>query len=115
MVWQTAGLGVALSLGLAAAFGALRGPEAATAAGLFGGLGTAIQTGAVALMRPAIGREAHVQFRRFGAGMGLRLLGVVAIPVAVLADRAQFAPVPTAFGYLGVIVPLLFFETRLFK
>ena len=115
MVWQTAGLGVALTLVLALGFGAARGAEAAAAAGLFGGLGTALQTAAVALMRPVVGREASRQFRRFGLGMALRLAGVIAIPVAVLADRARFAPLPTAFGFLGVIVPLLFFETRLFR
>lgn len=115
MVWQTAGLGVVLTALLSAGFGVAQGQAAAVAAGAFGGLGTALQTAAVAVMRPALSGEPSRLFRRFGAGMGLRLLGVIAIPVAVLIDREQFAPLPAAFGYLGVIVPLLFFETRLFK
>jgi hypothetical protein len=32
--------------------------------------------------------------------------------LAVLADRESFPPLATAFGYLGVVVPLLFLEVR---
>jgi hypothetical protein len=36
----------------------------------------------------------------------------VLVLVAVLAERERFPPLPTAFGYLGVVVPLLFLEVR---
>jgi hypothetical protein len=35
--------------------------------------------------------------------------------VAVLVDRRLFPPLPTALGYLGVVIPLLFLETRFVK
>jgi hypothetical protein len=37
---------------------------------------------------------------------------VVLVVVAILVDRARFDPLSTAFGYLGVVVPLLFLEVR---
>ena len=45
-------------------------------------------------------------------GMALRMGGVVLFAVAVYAWGAVFAPLPTALGFLGVIVPLLFLELR---
>jgi hypothetical protein len=74
-----------------------------------------VQVAAVRLMAPAVGGPPHRQFRRYGLGMALRLAGVVALPVAVVIDRATFPPAPSAFGYLLVLVPLLFLETRLFR
>ena len=52
---------------------------------------------------------------RWGAGAGLRMLGVVAIPIAVVADRALFPPLFAALGYIAVLVPLFFFEIRRFR
>jgi len=46
-------------------------------------------------------------------GVFLRLLGVVLFGVAVALDRATFAPWPSALGYLGTILPLLYLETKL--
>lgn len=115
MVWKTAGLGLLLSGLVGLGFGAGSGSVAGLAAAGFGGLATAAQTLAVRLMGPAVGGPVHRQFQRHGLGIGLRLIGVVALPVAVVADRALFPPIPSAFGYLGVLVPLLFLETRLFR
>jgi hypothetical protein len=47
--------------------------------------------------------------------MGLRVGGVVVFLVAVLVDRELFPPVPTALGFLGVLIPLLFAELRFVK
>jgi hypothetical protein len=44
--------------------------------------------------------------------MGLRLGGVVLLMVAVVVRRDLFDPLPTALGFLGVLIPLLFFEAR---
>jgi hypothetical protein len=52
---------------------------------------------------------------RWGWGMGLRLLGVVLFAVAVLIRPDIFPPLPTAFAYIGVLIPLLFAETRLLR
>ncbi len=45
-------------------------------------------------------------------GMALRFGGVVAFAVAVAVNRTVFPPLPTALGYLGVIIPLLALELR---
>jgi hypothetical protein len=44
--------------------------------------------------------------------MGLRLLGVVAIALAAGLDPVHFPPLAAATGFLGVLIPLLFFEAR---
>lgn len=116
MVGKTAGLGVALSAAVALLLGWLWDREAAVAGLVFGLLATVLQTGAVGLMRPVVGsRDAGRMFKRYGAGLALRWLGVFLVPAAVMVARDRFSPLPTAFGYLGVIVPLLFFEARLFR
>jgi hypothetical protein len=115
VVAKTAALGVALAALVGTGLGLAWGRQAAVAGALFGLLAAGLQTLAVGALRPAIGGPHRTLFLRYGVGMGLRLLGVVAIPVAVLAARDRFPPLPTALGYLGVIVPLLFFETRLFR
>lgn len=115
MVWKTAGLGALLTALVAAGFWIGQGPAAGRAGAMFGGLAVVVQTVAVRLMGPAVGGPVHRQFQRHGLGMGLRLLGVVALPVAVVVDRVAFPPIPSAFGYLGVLLPLLFLETRLFR
>jgi hypothetical protein len=37
------------------------------------------------------------------------------VALAVTLDRALFPPLPTAFAFLGVLVPLLFMEVRLVR
>jgi hypothetical protein len=44
--------------------------------------------------------------------MGLRLAGVAALAAAIVIDRTVFPPLPSALGFLGVLVPLLFLEVR---
>lgn len=60
------------------------------------------------------GREPTVdQLMVYGIGVVLRMLGVLIIAVLVVRDAEHFPPWPTALGYLGVILPLLYLETRL--
>ena len=94
---------------------ALWGAQAAVAAGIFGALAVAIQLAALALIEPVKKGPIKVLIKRWGIGMGLRALGVVAIAVAVGLDRTHFPPLPTALGFLGVLLPLLFFEVRLLR
>jgi len=91
------------------------GSQAAIAAAVFGGLALAIQLGALGLMRPVRGAPFQRFLARWGAGMGLRLLGVLAIALAAGLDPRHFPPLPTAAGFLGVLLPLLFFEVRLVR
>lgn len=108
-------VGIALTGVTAGILGIVYGSSALPAAAAFGLLATAIQLGALALVKPALDGPWSTLLKRWGMGMGLRVLGVVLIAVAVVADRTLFPPLPTAFGYLGVIVPLLFMETRYLK
>jgi hypothetical protein len=89
------------------------GRSAILAAALFGLLATAIQTIAVHALKPALGGPFPTLVKRWAVGMGLRLAGVVLFAVAVVVDPALFPPLPAAAGYLGVVIPLLFVETRL--
>ena len=88
------------------------GAQAAIAAGSFAALALAIQIAAIALIRPVMQAPPKAFIKRWGMGMGLRLLGVVAIALGAGLDRTHFPPVPTAIGYLGVLLPLLLFEVR---
>jgi hypothetical protein len=89
------------------------GPRAVPPAIGFGLLATLIQVGAVAVLRQAAGEQYATFLKRYAIGMGLRLLGVTVMAVAIVARRDLFLPLPTAFGFLGVLVPLLFLEARL--
>jgi len=93
------------------------GSQAAFAAAVFAALATLIQLGALSLMQPARAAGAPIQrfLARWGLGMGLRLLGVVAVALAAGLDPAHFPAIPTAMGFLGVLLPLLFFEVRLIR
>lgn len=102
--------GLALTVLVTLLLRAVWGPPAIVPGLAFGGLATLIEAVAVALIRPVRqGTLAQVMARR-GIGMGLRLLGVIAFAVAVALDRQLFPPLPTAFGYLGVLLPLLYAE-----
>jgi hypothetical protein len=112
---QTVVIGLVLVLLIAALAGMLWGPQAAVAAGVFGALAVAIQLAALALIEPVKQGPIKALIKRWGLGMGLRALGVVAIAVAVGLDRNHFPPLATALGFLGVLLPLLFFEVRLLR
>ncbi|MDX2262884.1 MAG: ATP synthase subunit I [Gemmatimonadales bacterium] len=52
------------------------------------------------------------QLMVYGIGVVLRMLGVLIVGVLVMRDAERFPPLPTALGYLGVVLPLLYMETR---
>jgi hypothetical protein len=81
----------------------------------FGGLATAIQVVAVMVVQPVLTAPLRDMMLRWGVGVGLRLLGVILFAVAVLIRSDIFPALPTAFGYIGVLIPLLFLEIRLLK
>ena len=108
-------LGLILLIGLSLLAGRLWGSQAAVAAAVFGGLAIGIQMGAFALMRPARHDKVEKFLKAWGFGMGLRLTGVVAIAVVAGVDPAHFPPLGAALGFLGVLLPLLFYEVRLIR
>ncbi len=91
------------------------GRGAVPAVGALGLLATAIQVLAVRWLRPAVGAQFAILLQRWGMGVGLRLAGLVAFAALVALDRERFPPVPSALGYVGVLLPLLFMETRLLR
>lgn len=110
-VWLGLGLTVVVTAVLALTFG-----RQAVVPGLtFGCLATVIQLVAVLVVKPVFDGPTKTLMKRWGMGMGLRLLGVGLFLVAVLWSRDIFPPLPTAIAYLGVLVPLLFTEIRLIK
>ena len=111
----TALLGALLAAVVSGVFYRVSGQQAAEAAGIFGLLATVIQLGALSLMQPVTAAPYSRFLKRWGAGMGLRFVGVVAIALAAGLDRTHFPPVPTAVGFLGVLLPLLLFEVRLIR
>ena len=66
------------------------------------------QLWAVALLRPKM-RAPNPEFMaRWLGGMGIRLLGV---GIVLIVSRT----VPALLGYVGVLLPLLFLETRFLR
>lgn len=112
---KLAGVGLGLTALMVVVAWQAWGAGAVFAAAWFGLLATALQLVAVALVRPVLGAPFSMLVRRWGMGMGLRLVGVAMFAVLVTVNRELFPPLPSALGYLGVVVPLLFLETRLLK
>ena len=108
-------LGLALSAGMCGLAYVLFGSQAAIAAAGFGALAVAIQIGAIGLLQQARGAPTEKFLARWGAGMGLRMLGVIAIAVAAGLDPRHFPPLGAALGFLGVLLPLLLLEVRVIR
>lgn len=105
--------GALLTLVVAGVLVAAFGRPALVPGLVFGGLATLIQVVADRLVARRLQGPVGEFGRGYVAGMGLRLAGVVLMAVAIVAAPALFPPLPTAFGFLGVLVPLLFMEMRL--
>lgn len=109
------GIGVALTLVVTGLLYIGWGQEALLPALVFGLVATAIQVISVELVRPAFAGETTRLLKRWGWGMLLRLVGVALVAILVTLDQTHFPPLPTALGFLGVLVPLLFLEVRLVR
>ena len=107
--------GVALTALMAVLAAIVWGPAAVPSAALFGLLATSIQVAATRIVVRAGAERFGVFAQRWAVGMLLRLAGVALIPLALLAAPAWFAPLPVATGFLGVLLPLLYWETRLVR
>jgi len=94
----------AIGVGLVVVATVLGGKPAA----IGGGVALAAQLWAVAILRPKM-RAPNPQFMaRWLGGMGIRLLG---LGIVLILSRT----VPALLGYVGVLLPLLFLETRFLK
>src|SRR6195256_911610 len=98
------GLLAALGVGLVVVATLVAGKSAA----IGGGVAVIAQLWAVALLRPKM-RAPNPEFMgRWLGGMGIRLLGV---GIVLIVSRT----VPALLGYVGVLLPLLFLETRFLR
>lgn len=109
------GLGIALTALVTGLLYIGWGREAVLPALVFGLLATGIQVASVALVRPAFAGDTTRLLKRWGWGMLLRMLGVALVAILATVDQTHFPPLPTALGFLGVLVPLLFLEVRLVR
>ncbi len=110
---RTVRLGLLLTAVMSAVIALVFGPGAITAAVGMGFVATAIQVAATTALRRAAGEPYAVFLKMYAIGMGLRMLGVTVMAVVIVVRPDLFDPLPTAFGFLGVLVPLLFLEARL--
>jgi hypothetical protein len=85
------------------------------AAGIGGAAALASQLAAVALLRPAMRAPQALFMSRWLSGMGMRALALGLVLAFAATHRAALAPLPAALGFLGVLLPLLFLETRFLR
>ena len=107
------------SLAILAALGVALIAVAATISGksaaIGGGVAVVAQLWAVALLRPKM-RAPNPQFMaRWLGGIGIRFLAAGALLAWAATHRASLPPLPAVLGYLGVLLPLLFLETRFLR
>jgi hypothetical protein len=91
------------------------GVQAAIAGGAFGLLATAIHVISVVALKRVWNAPFKELAKGWGIGMALRLGGAVVWMLAVLLRGDLFPPLPTAIGFLGVLIPLLFSEILFLK
>jgi hypothetical protein len=108
-------VGVALAALIAGVAAVARGGDAALAAGCGSALALAAQVAAVALLRPVMGARTPEFVQRWAAGLAVRGVSLVFLVLLLLVTRRMFPILWMAAGYLGVMLPLLFTETRFLK
>jgi hypothetical protein len=96
---------------LAAGAGAVGGRAAA----IGGAVALAAQLAAVALLKPAITAPTPRFMARWLGGMAVRAAALAGLLAVSLARREDLPPLPASLGFLGVLLPLLFVETRFLK
>jgi len=84
-------------------------------AAIGGAAALAAQLAAVALLRPAMRAPQPVFMARWLGGMGVRVLALGGVLAVAATQRALLAPLPASLGFLGVLLPLLFLETKFLK
>jgi len=106
---------LALLVALGAALIAVAAALGGRAAAIGGGTALVAQVWAVALLRPKMGAPTPEFMGRWLGGMAIRLLALAALMVWSATHRAELPPLYAAGGFLGVLLPLLFLETRFLK
>ncbi len=109
------GIGLGITAVVAGLLWFLWSPSVVLPAVAFGILATLIHVAAVALLKSGLKRPFGILMWRWVMGMGLRLAGVALFAVAVYAAGDTFPAIPTAIGYVGVLLPLMWTEMRLIR
>ena len=102
---------VALGGVLVAAAAAIGG----VAASVGGMVALVAQGGAVALLRPAMDGPQGPFFARWLGGMAIRALAIGTLLAYAATHRAGIEPLAASLGFLGVLLPLLFLETKFLR
>ena len=97
--------------GLIAAADVVGGPSAA----IGGFTALCAQSGAVALLRPVMAAPTNEFLARWLAGIALRAASIGALLVYAVTHRASLEPLAASLGCLGVLLPLLFLETKFLR
>jgi len=85
------------------------------AAGIGGLVALAAQLVAVALLRPVMGGPQPAFMARWLGGMGVRALALGSVLAVAATHREALSPGSASLGFLGVLLPLLFLETRFLR
>lgn len=80
-----------------------------------GAAAIAAQLAAVALLRPAMDGPQPAFMARWLGGMGIRAVTLAAVVAVAATHRDDLPLLATSLGFLGVLLPLLFLETRFLK
>jgi len=104
-----------LLLGLGIVLVAIAGAIGGKVAAIGGGTALIAQLWAVVLLRPKMRAPNPAFMARWLGGIGIRFLALGALVIWVLTHPASFPPLPAVFGFLGVLLPLLFLETRFLR
>ena len=84
-------------------------------AGIGGAAALAAQTAAVALLRPGMEAPQRPFLARWLGGMAIRALTLGGLIWLAVTHQPDLPLLQTALGFLGVLLPLLFVETRFLK
>jgi hypothetical protein len=109
---KVVGWGVGLTALVTVASGLYWGRAAILPGLAFGALATAIEVIALARLRRSWHQPGTGPLTGFAEGMGLRMAGVAVMAAAIVINRTVFPPLPSALGFLAVLMPLLFLEIR---
>jgi len=112
---KDAGIGVLITMVVSGLVWAFWGADGALPAAVFGLLATAIHVAADALLKSGLKQSFGMLMWRWTMGMGLRLMGVGLFAVAVTVQGDRFPAIPSAIGYVGVLLPLMVSEMRLIR
>ncbi|MGH7581993.1 MAG: hypothetical protein ACREL5_02055 [Gemmatimonadales bacterium] len=105
--------GVLCAVAMTAVAGLVWGRDSMAGAAIFGVVAIVLQMIAASLMGRTGVPAALDHLKVYVIGVLLRFGGVVLLGVAIVLDRGFFRPWPSAIGYVGTILPLLYLETRL--